>query len=78
MSNNEKDKGRGKFVSMYGGRMGYTKSEREVARSALFSAVGENPDKFWAFMDSVDITDCDEEMQNLLAELEIKAVKATD
>ena len=74
MSNNEKDQG--KFVSMYGGRMGYTKKDREVALSVLKSAVHENPDQFWAFLDTVDMTGYDDEVQDLLAQLEIVAAKA--
>ena len=76
MSNNERDKG--KFVSMYGGRMGYTKKDREVALSVLKSAVHENPGQFWAFLDTADMTDYDDEVQDLLAQLEITAGKATD
>jgi hypothetical protein len=78
MSNNEKGKDKGKFVSMYGGRMGYTKTDREVAFSALNNAVRENPGEFWAFMDTVNVGDCDEEVQTLLAQLEITAAKAVD
>ena len=74
MSHNEQDKG--KFVSMYGGRMGYTQKDREVAFSALNNAVRENPGEFWAFMDSVNVADCDEEVRNILAQLEITAAKA--
>ena len=76
MSNDKK--GNGKFVSMYGGRMGYTQKDREVAFSTLQNAVRENSDEFWAFMDTVDVTDCDEEVRTLLAQLEITAAKATD
>ena len=75
MSTNEK--GKGKFVSMYG-RMGYTQKDRDAAFSALNGAVRENPGQFWAFMDTVDVSSCDEETQDILAQLEITAAKATD
>ncbi len=79
MSNNEKGKDKGKFVTMYGsGRLGYTQDDRDAAFSALNNAVRENPGEFWAFMDTVDVTDCDEEVQTLLAQLEITAAKAID
>ena len=75
MSNNEKDQG--KFVSMYGGKLGYTQNERDAVFAALKSAVAREPHKFWAFLDTADTTDYDEEVQDLLAQLEITAAKAT-
>ena len=75
MSNNEKDKGN--FVSMYG-RLGYTQKDREAAFSVLNNAVRENPGEFWAFMDTVAVADCDEDVRNILAQLEITAARATD
>ncbi|WP_297390993.1 hypothetical protein [Acidiferrobacter sp.] len=77
MSEDRKDVGnKGKFVSMYGGKLGYTQDERDAALAALKGAVVREPHKFWAFRDTVNVDAMDEDMQHIFAQLEIAAARA--